>query len=329
MNENNVVLPKRLYCTVCFRLGLILERPKTDLQLRSLLSAMIMEDPLLSPSKARRDAAQARDWSYVTKWLAKQYAPHSIPHFERNDDVLQSLLALVAANDAADTEMELLNRAREQGLQRFEEKQRPVVDDPVQELLEEVEASLDEKGVEVLRDLAETSILLGTLRTDAATIGGRMAEVAREEFDVEEQLRRVETVRAYLEREMALLEQEIASFRGREDEDGTEHLHQQTTQRNRDTREVAMKLVEYKDRIAALERAKVAGPQLEDAKADEKEVLALQKRVKDLEKQLADYQGLPPDLEAAKEEYQRIQRELQSLTRRRDELFDEEFAKPR
>jgi molecular chaperone GrpE (heat shock protein) len=119
----------------------------------------------------------------------------------------------------------------------------------------------------------------------------------------------------------------MASLREREDESVIETLRQQTPQYNRDAKQVGMKLVEYKVRIATLERAKMAGPQLEDVKVDEKEVLTLQARVKSLEKQLAEYHGFPPDLEAAKEEYQRSQRELQSLTKRRDELFDQDLAR--
>ena len=286
-----------------------------------------MGDSLVSPAKARRDAEQARDWSYVTNWLAQKYAPQPVPHFERNDDVLQSLLALVAANDAADAEAELLQRARGEELRRFEERQRGAEDDPVHELLGEIKASLDEKGAETLRDLAETSVPLGTLKTDPATLGGRMVEVAREEFDAAEKLRMVDAAQAYLGRETALLEHDMASLKEREDEGMTETLRQQTSQYNRDAKQVGMKLVEYKERIAALERVRMAAPQLEDVKSDEKDVFELQKRVKDLEKQLADYQGLPPDLEAAKEEYQRSQRELQSLARRRDELFDEGLAR--
>jgi HAUS augmin-like complex subunit 1 len=287
----------------------------------------IMEDLLISPSKARRDAARARDWSYVTSWLAKKYATQPVPRFERSEEVLQSLLALMAANDAADAEAELLYRAEEEELGRFEERQGVAVDDPVHELLGQVEASLDERGKEALRDLAETSVLLGTLKTDAATLGARMVEVTRDEFDAAQRLGSVEAVQGYLEREIALLEHDMASLREREDESATETLRQQTTQYNRDAKQVSMKLVEYKDRIAALERAKVAGPQLEDVKVDEKEVLTLQTRVRSLEKQLAEYHGFPPDLEAAKEEYQRSQRELQSLTKRRDQLFDEDLVR--
>lgn len=287
----------------------------------------IMEDPLISPSKARRDAARARDWSYVTSWLAKKYAPHPVPRFEHNEEVLQSLLALMAANDDADAEAELRYRAEEEELGRFEKGQGGAGDDPVHELLGKVEESLNEKGKEALRDLAETSVVLGTLKTDVATLGARMVEVTRDEFDAAQRLSSVEVVQAYLEREIALLKHGMASLREREDESVTETLRQQTTQYNRDAKQVGMKLVEYKDRIATLERAKMAGPQLEEVKVDEKEVLTLQTRVTSLEKQLAEYHGLPPDLEAAKEEYQRSQRELRSLTKRRDELFDEDLAR--
>jgi HAUS augmin-like complex subunit 1 len=288
---------------------------------------LIMEDPLISPSKARRDAARARDWSYVMSWLAKKYAPHPVPRFEHNEEVLQSLLALMAANDNADAEAELQYRAEEEELGQFKERQGGAVDDPVHKLLGEVEASLDEKGKEALRDLAETSVVLGTLKTDAATLGSRMVEVTRDEFDTAQRLSSVKVVQAYLEREIALLERDMASLREREDEGVAETLRHQTTQYNRDAKQVGMKLVEYKDRIAALERAKVAGPQLEDVKVDEKEVLTLQTRVTNLEKQLAEYHNFPPDLEAAKEEYQRSQRELQNLTKRRDELFDQDLAR--
>lgn len=286
-----------------------------------------MDSPVISPSKARRDAEKARDWAFVTSWLAKKYAPQPVPRFEHNDDVLQALLALVTANDAADGEAEILHQAREQDLADYDERRGNAAGDPVRELLAEVEASLDEKGVSALQDLAEASVLLGTLRTDSASLAERMVEVKQDEFEAATQLRGVEAAQAYLERETALLAQDMNSLKTREDEAATESLRQQTTQYNRDTKQVGMKLAEYKDRIAALERVKMAGPQLEEVKADEKEILALQARVRGMEKQLADYHGLPPDLEAAKEEYQRSQRELQSLTRRRDELFDEDLTR--
>jgi HAUS augmin-like complex subunit 1 len=288
-----------------------------------------MDSPVISPSKARRDAEKARDWAYVTSWLAKKYGPQPVPRFERNDDILQALLTLLTANDAADGEAELLHQAREEELALYDERHRNAAGDPVQELLAEVGANLGQKGVSALRDLAEVSVLLGTLKTDSATLGERLLEFERDEFEAVRRLRGLEAVQAYVERETVLLDLDMDSLKKRADEAVTDSLRQQTTQYSRDTKQVGMKLAEYKDRIAALERVKMEGPQLEDVKADEKEVLALQARVRGLEKQLADYQGLPPDLEAAKEEYQRSQRALQSLTRRRDGLFDEDLTRSR
>ena len=281
-----------------------------------------MDSPLISPSKARRDAVQAKDWSYVSDWLAKKYAPSPIPRFERNDNVLQALLELAAANDAADAESELLHRASADELGRYEAAQREATDNPVHRLLAGVEGSLGDDGAKALGDIGEASVILGTLETDAVTLGERIVNIERERFEVEQQRSRVGDLQAYLERETAALRTKMEALKAQEEESLTEKLQQQTRQWNRDTKQIGMKLAEYKERISALERVKVTGPSIEDVKADEKEIQALQARVKGLEKQLQDFHGLPPDLEAAKEEYQRSQRELHSLIRRRDELWE-------
>lgn len=65
---------------------------------------------LFSPSKARQQQAQAKDWHYVDSWLTRMYAPKSAPVFERNEDTLQALLTLVAVNERADEEQELVHR---------------------------------------------------------------------------------------------------------------------------------------------------------------------------------------------------------------------------
>lgn len=281
-----------------------------------------MDSPLLSPSKARRDAAQAKDWSYVSSWLAKKYAPLPVPRFERNDEVLQALLALVAANDVADAEAELLHQARVDELKCYEAAQTCAVDDPVQELLAEIEHSLDSAGEKALRELAETCVMLGTLETDVVTLAERLIEISNEQFNARKQLRRVSDLQAYLESETLNVNQEIEALKEIEEETLSDKLQQQTTQWNRDTKQIGMKLAEYKERISSLERVRVAAPLIEDVKADEKEVQVLQAQVKGLEKQLQELHGLPPDLEATKAEYRRSQRELHTLTRRRDELWE-------
>ena len=61
---------------------------------------------IFSPSVARAAASAAKDWSYIDSWLLSKYAPlpaHiKVPSFERDPDTLKALLALAAANEAAD-----------------------------------------------------------------------------------------------------------------------------------------------------------------------------------------------------------------------------------
>lgn len=71
---------------------------------------------LFSPSKARQQQAQAKDWDYVTTWLRKKYFPKPIPNFERNEETLQALLNLAAFNERADEEQELTERVEREAL---------------------------------------------------------------------------------------------------------------------------------------------------------------------------------------------------------------------
>lgn len=61
-----------------------------------------------SPSKARAQRAQAADWQQIDSWLSSKYQGRSVPAFERNEDTLKALLAVVAASEQADEEREVL-----------------------------------------------------------------------------------------------------------------------------------------------------------------------------------------------------------------------------
>lgn len=77
---------------------------------------------LFSPSKARQQQAQAKDWDYVTTWLRKKYFPKPIPNFERNEETLQALLDLAAFNERADEEQELIERVEREALKELQRK---------------------------------------------------------------------------------------------------------------------------------------------------------------------------------------------------------------
>ncbi|KAI0597156.1 hypothetical protein F4775DRAFT_602941 [Biscogniauxia sp. FL1348] len=73
---------------------------------------------IFSPSVARAAASTAKDWAYVDDWLRAKYAvlKRRPPPFERNPETLRALLALAAANEAADEERRQLDRVEEAAL---------------------------------------------------------------------------------------------------------------------------------------------------------------------------------------------------------------------
>lgn len=83
---------------------------------------MDLSDALFSPSKARQQQAQAKDWIFVDSWLSKKYHPKPVPSFERNEETLQALMTLVAFNERADEEQTLVDKVERQALNDLEEK---------------------------------------------------------------------------------------------------------------------------------------------------------------------------------------------------------------
>jgi HAUS augmin-like complex subunit 1 len=148
--------------------------------------------PLLSPTKARRDAAEAKDWAHVSSWLATKYSPQPVPRFERNAETLRVLLELVAVNEAADREAALIQQAEEEELRRYEEAYRSD-GGPCRDILGALEASLNERGASALNDLAEASLFLGTLSPDPSVMGERIIELSNEKFETDSENQRSST----------------------------------------------------------------------------------------------------------------------------------------
>lgn len=277
--------------------------------------------PLLSPTKARRDAAEARDWAYVSSWLEKKYSPHPVPRFEHNGETLRTLLELAAVNEAADREADLVHKAEEEELRTYENIFQ-TREGRFRDVVEALEGGMDERGSKALHDLAEASIILGTLSTDPVMMGKRIMELSHEKFEMNEQLRRVNDLQSQLIREMESMGLDLENIESQVDEVAQEDMEQRTAQLNRETKQFSTKLEQYIERIASLEKFAIVSPSIAEVKEQEQRVKKGQARVKALDRQIAELHGLPPDLEIAKIEYQRAQGELQGLTRRRDELFE-------
>lgn len=86
------------------------------------IAPMDLSDALFSPSKARQQQAQAKDWIFVDSWLSKKYHPKPVPAFERDEETLQALMTLVAFNERADEEQALVARVERQALNELDGK---------------------------------------------------------------------------------------------------------------------------------------------------------------------------------------------------------------
>lgn len=279
-----------------------------------------LDSPLISPSKARQAAIQAKDWAYINSWLVRQYAPNPVPPFERNEDTLKTLLALAAANDSADEEAALFHRAREEALQGLKAREKA---EPPQkkEILDEIEDYLDEKGAKSLDDLAETTVALGTLGTE--DVAHAIIELTTEEFDAAEQIRRVEDLQNYLEKELDTLRKQLEELRNNEAYETPPDILAQTAEWNRGTKMLGAKAGEYQSRVGSLERTvNTRGPTIQELMEEEQGVLRLKETVSTLEGRLKAFHCLPSDVDGAKLEYKRLERELNQLIRQRDRMFE-------
>lgn len=279
-------------------------------------------DPLVSPAKARQAAIQAKDWAYVNSWLSRQYNPKPVPPFERNEDTLRTLLALAAANDAADEEATLLHRAREEAVQGFKAREE-AEDKQKLELLDEVEMCLDDKGRQNLDDLAETTAVLGALSTETTDLGQSVIELTKEEFDTREQMSKVETLQKYLERELATLQEQLETLKSDEAYDTPSDLPALTAEWSRGTKLLTAKMGEYRDRIASLERNRHREPTIEELIVKEEVVVQIEQMVKTLENRIRMLHDLPGDIPSARSQYRQLERELGQLIQQRDSMFEQ------
>lgn len=285
-----------------------------------------MDSPLVSPAKARQAAIQAKDWAYVNSWLGRQYAPKPVPQFERNADTLHVLLTLAAANDAADEEATLQHRAREEVVDAFRAQEEADKKDPHEQqkndLLDEVELCLDDKGQRDLDDLADSATVLGnTLDPAREDVGQSIAELTAEEFEAQTQLAKVETLHKYLERELARLRQELDELRTDSAYEAPPNIQRKTMDWARGTKMLTTKVGEYQDRIASLERNQPQGPTIDEVMVEEEGVISLRETIKALEGRVRAFHDLPKDVPGARARYKQLERELGQLMRQRDLMF--------
>ncbi|KAI0893203.1 hypothetical protein F4806DRAFT_213209 [Annulohypoxylon nitens] len=299
---------------------------------------------IFSPSVARAAASTAKDWSYVDSWLRSKYANSSTnrgrpPTFERNPETLKILLALAAANEAADEDREKLARLEEEALtevhaserelearrQKAEQQPSDVIDGELltADLLAAIESNLSREGTAALDAMSNMAVDLGVAYPTPEALGAKYVELQGRALELEDSVERVNLLQRYLDREAAQADAFLEELRHGDAYQPAPDLAKQNLELQRKIKNITNKLPELKQQVVALEKS-VGLPSLtvENVKEDEEAYLELLTKKKDLDVQVKAFAGLPPDIEAARAELEALRAELRDATDERDTNFE-------
>ncbi|KAI2602967.1 uncharacterized protein GGS25DRAFT_75065 [Hypoxylon fragiforme] len=308
---------------------------------------------IFSPSVARAAASTAKDWSYVDSWLRSKYSTSNgssrIPPFERNPDTLRALLALAAANEAADEDRDQLARVEEAALEdvraseqarrerRREEEEKeeeefprdkkagglPTGESLAADLLAALEARLSREGSTALDAMANMAVDLGVAQPTPESLGAAFVDLQGRASELEDASERVDLLRRYLDRESTRIEAFLEDLRHGDEYQLAPDLAKQNLELQRQIKGTETKLPELQQQVISLEKS-VGIPTLtvEDVQKDEEAYLELLARKKNLDVQVKAFAGLSPDIEAARVQLEILRTELREATEQRDTNFE-------
>lgn len=182
---------------------------------------------IFSPSVARAAASAAKDWSYVDGWLQRKFPGGDPPPFERNADTLRVLLALAAANEAADEERTLVARLEAETLNQLRAHEQSqshapsentntdnnALDSAREAILTALETSLTREGQTALTALAALALQTNTPLPTPAALGTELINLSTTTSTLEQTTARIHTLTAHLAREVAATAQLATELR--------------------------------------------------------------------------------------------------------------------
>ncbi|KAI6855376.1 hypothetical protein KC323_g8358 [Hortaea werneckii] len=272
---------------------------------------------LFSPSKARAQQAQAKDWASVDAWLGKKYGKR-IPTFERNEETLQALLTLATANEGADEQRSLIDKVEKQAL-HTSPKRTPEDEGLCQELLE----SLDAQAAEYLDSLSGSFAALGA--SNILEAASKVCSLQDDQFTASEQIKRAESQYNNLRQEHSRLRNILHTLQNKEFTVPTD-LPQQTSEWARNAKHLRAKLAEYDERLSAIRNASGVSSLLESVSSKSRENQKQRMEFREREVELSAFDSLPSDPRAARAELDEARANLRRLTARRDALFEDMLA---
>ncbi|OLN87633.1 hypothetical protein CCHL11_05739 [Colletotrichum chlorophyti] len=286
---------------------------------------------IFSPSIARIAASTAKDWSYVDSWLASRYQGRVVPPFERSPETLKALLALVALNEAADEECDLVARAeaaafRDLGAARersdVQQNHLPTSSTVRDRMLGAVQDHLTREGRTALNSMATLSCQLSVAYPDAETLGRSMITLHTEVSEVEQMRVRVHILQKYIEHECTAADALLRTLRS-DDYKPASDLARQNLEMQRRIKAMAARIPEIKDRMSSLSQSPVSSRiTIDNIVQEEGDYLNLLVQKKGLDAEISQFSGLPDEVRTARAELEALRMELRTITQRRDAIFE-------
>ncbi|KAI1262052.1 hypothetical protein F5Y18DRAFT_186779 [Xylariaceae sp. FL1019] len=300
-------------------------------------------DAIFSPSVARAAANTAKDWAYADTWLRTKYShlptKERPPSFERNADTLDALLALIAANEAADDDRHRLDRLQEIALAEIQaaeddKPQRRARDAAsehtlqpdllAQDLLHAIDGGLVNDGRTALDAMADVAIALDTAADPSpGTLAHRFVDLQGRAHQLDYTLQRVRLLQSYVDAESTRLAALLHHLHGAPQYHLDPAILEKNSHLAQSIAETRACLPELKRQVDTLSKL-VGTPALtvDDARADEEAYLSLLAGKKDLDAQVKAFAGLPPDIDAARRELDALRCQLRDATHTRDANFE-------
>lgn len=208
---------------------------------------------VFSPSVARQQSQIAKDWTYVDQWLLTRHSPSStVPSFERNPDTLKALLALAAANEAADEERALEKKVKEKALAELQKRDEEAANTEAS-VLAALEESLTSNGTRALNSIALLSVALGSTSTSSRKLAAGLIGLTKEEFSIAQQTLRIDGLHRRLQRDLLLLQEQLRTLEHGEEYRVPSELVGQTAEWTRTSRHLQRKTEDYQERVEVLE----------------------------------------------------------------------------
>ncbi|GIZ47716.1 hypothetical protein CKM354_001080100 [Cercospora kikuchii] len=268
---------------------------------------------LFSPSKARVQQAQAKDWAAVEAWLVKKYGSR-VPPFERNEDTLQALLTLANLNESADEQRSQAERIEKAAHSSLTRKQGSLHDEIMQVLQAELanETQLD--------TLAEVAVALDCPHINVQEIAREIITLNTTEFEMKQQLARVQQQLTNMKQETKRMRTLLDELSG-PDFEAPSDVVDNTTEWAKTSKTLKAKIAEYDERLSAT-RPPSSSTSLEHIFHKTNELEKQKIRLRELENELKEFRELPSDARSARNRLEEAREQLRQLTAKRDLLFE-------